>query len=105
MFCLHIKESCYIFRFQWLYYVLQVIRYYIHQYETYMFKKLMKLFSMNCLYASHIHKDYYVYHAFMHTVKFSCHASLTEQSGLLKLQEYSIVQLRVSAWRNKYICM
>jgi hypothetical protein len=42
---------------------------------------------MNCLYASHIHKDYFVYHAFMHTVKSSCHASLIEQSGLLRLQE------------------
>ena len=36
---------------------------------------------MNCLYASHIHKDYSVYHAFMHTVKSSCDASLIEQSG------------------------
>ena len=25
---------------------------------------------MNYLYASHIHKDYSIYHAFMHTVKF-----------------------------------
>ena len=32
------------FRFQQLYYALQVIRYYVHQYETYMFKKLMKSF-------------------------------------------------------------
>ena len=36
---------------------------------------------MNCLYASHIHKDYFVYHAFMHIVKSSCHASFTEQVG------------------------
>ena len=93
------------FRFQQLYYVLQVIRYYVHQYETYMFKKLMKLFSMNCLYASHIHKDYSVYYAFMQTVKFLCHASLTEQSGLLRLQKHPIVQPRVSAWRSKFCCI
>ena len=55
---------------------------------------------MNCLYASHIHEDYYVYHGFMHTVKSSCHASLTEQSGLLRLQEHFVVQPRVSAWRS-----
>ena len=77
MFCLHIKESCY--RFQQLYYALQVVRYYVHQYETYMFKKLMKRFSMNCLHISHMHKNYSVYHAFMHTIKSSCHVSLTEQ--------------------------
>jgi hypothetical protein len=56
---------------------------------------------MNCLYASHIHKDYSVYHAFMHTVKSSYHNSLPEQSGLLRLQEDPMVQPRVSAWRSK----
>jgi hypothetical protein len=60
-------------------------------------------FSMNCLYASHIHKDYSVYHSFMHTVKSSSHASLTEQSGLLRLQEHPIVQPRVSAWRSNFV--
>ena len=60
---------------------------------------------MKCLYASYIHKDYSVYHAFMHTVKLSCHASLTEQSGLLRLQEYFIVQPRVSAWRSNFCCI
>ena len=54
---------------------------------------------MNCLYANHIHKDYPIYHAFMHTLKSSFHASLVEQSGLLRLQEHPIVQPRVSAWR------
>ena len=58
---------------------------------------------MNCLYASHIHKDISVYHAFMHTVKSSCHNSLPEQSGLLRLQEYPMVQPRVSAWRSKFV--
>ena len=58
---------------------------------------------MNCLYTSYIHKDYFVYHTFMHTVKFSCHASLTEQSGLLKLQEHPIVQPRVSAWKSNFV--
>ena len=59
--------------------------------------------TMNCLYANHIHKDYFVYHAFMHIVKSSCHASLAEQSGLLRLQEHPIVQPRVSAWRSKFV--
>ena len=58
---------------------------------------------MNCLYASHIHKDYSVYHVFMHTVKFSYHASLTEQNGLLRLQEHPIVQPRVLAWRINFV--
>ena len=58
---------------------------------------------MNCLYASHIHKDYFVYHAFMHTVKSSCHTSLPEQSGLLRLQEHPMVQPRVSVWRSKFV--
>ena len=58
---------------------------------------------MNCLYASHIHKDYSVYHAFVHTVKSSCHNSLPEQSGLLRLQEHPMVQPRVFAWRSKFV--
>ena len=33
------------FKFQQLYYALQVIRYYVHQYEPYMCKKLMKSFQ------------------------------------------------------------
>jgi hypothetical protein len=58
---------------------------------------------MNYLYASHIHKDYSVYHAFMHTVKSSCHASLTEQNGLLRLPEHPMVQPRVLAWKSNFV--
>uniref|UniRef100_A0A2N9GRA8 Bulb-type lectin domain-containing protein n=1 Tax=Fagus sylvatica TaxID=28930 RepID=A0A2N9GRA8_FAGSY len=39
----------------------------------------------------------------MHTVKSSCHNSLPEQSGLLRLQEHPMVQPRVSAWRSKFV--
>ena len=36
---------------------------------------------MNCLYTGYIHKDYSVYHAFMHNVKSTCHASLMRKVG------------------------
>ena len=36
---------------------------------------------MNCLYANHIHKDYFVYHAFMHIVKLHVTPPLLSKVG------------------------
>ena len=60
---------------------------------------------MNFLYTSHIHKDYSVYHAFMHTVKSSCHASLTEQSGLLRLQEHFFCAAKSLSMEEQFCCI
>ena len=105
MFCLHIKESCYMFRFQQLYYALQVIRYYVHQYETYMFKKLMKSFQHELFIRKSYPQRLFCYHAFMHTVKSSCHASLTEQSGLLRLQEHFFCAAKSLSMEEQFCCI
>ena len=99
MFRLHIKESCYIFM-EMTYKLSDIMFISMKHICT---RNSWNHFSMNCLYASHIHKDISVYHAFMHTVKSSCHNSLPEQSGLLRSQEHPMVQPRVSAWRNKFV--
>ena len=68
-------------------------------------KKLMVMeHKTRLLLCSHIDVFMHiVYHVFMHTVKSSCYASLTEQSGLLRLQEHFRVQPRVSEWRSNFV--